>query len=328
MTHDHTITHDRSWGDLRVAVILPCRNEAIAIGGVVQSFQAALPSARIYVIDNASTDDTASIAADAGAEVRYEPRPGKGNAVRRAFADIDADVYIMADGDGTYDAARSREMVDQLVRDSLDMIVGVRFHDEGAAYRPGHVLGNRMFNFLFRTFFFEPYTDILSGYRVLSRRFVKSFPLAAAGFEIELEMAAHAALIRAPSAEVKTAYAARPPGGESKLRTLKDGTMILRRMFRFLRLHKPRLVYGVIGAIGMAGVAALVVPIVLEYLQTGLVPRFPTLIVASALMVVVVQLLVAGIILDAQAQYFAETKRLAYLRIPAVSPSSFKEDRA
>lgn len=300
-----------------IAVILPCYNEAAAIAGVVADFRTALPEARIYVFDNASTDDTARIAAAAGAIVRCEPLRGKGNVVARAFADVDADVYVMADGDGTYDAGAARGMVDALWRERLDMVVGVRAAAQEGAYRAGHALGNRAFSFIFRRFFRSNFTDILSGYRVFSRRFVKSFPSRAAGFEIELEMSAHAALLRLPCREIETAYGARVEGGASKLDTWRDGLRIFRRMLKFLRLHRPRLVYGLLGALsGLFGIAVLL-PIIVTYLDTGLVPRFPTLIVAIGILIGALLLFLAGAILDAQAQHFAETKRLAYLRAPA-----------
>lgn len=297
----------------RIAVILPCLNEEAAIGAVVAAFRKALPAADIYVYDNASTDDTAGAAARAGAIVRKEPSPGKGNAVTRAFADIDADIYVVADGDGTYDAVSAPPMIERLRRDTLDMVVGVRAHSSAAAYRPGHVLGNRVFSAVFRSLFRTAFTDILSGYRVLSRRFVKSFPSRARGFEIEIEMSAHAALLRIPFAEIETSYGERAKGAASKLNTFRDGAKIMARMFRFLRLHRPRYVYGLLGILGVGVAAILFIPILIEFLQTGLVPRFPTLIVAAAIGLGGFAAFAVGAILDAQAQHFAETKRLAYL---------------
>lgn len=299
-----------------IAVILPCLNEEAAIADVIGGFRAALPNAVIYVYDNASTDETAEVAAKAGAIVRGEPTPGKGNALTRAFADVDADIYVVADGDGTYDAAVAPVMIERLRRHALDMVVGVRAHSSADAYRPGHVMGNRVFSAVFRSLFRTDYTDILSGYRVLSRRFVKSFPSRARGFEIEIEMSAHAALLRLPVAEIETPYGARAAGDASKLNTVIDGARILRRMFRFLRLHRPRFVYGLLGILGVGVASILFIPIFVEFLRTGLVPRFPTLIVAAAMMLAGLAAFVAGAILDAQAQHFAETKRLAYLRLP------------
>jgi glycosyltransferase involved in cell wall biosynthesis len=298
-----------------IAVILPCLNEEAAIASVVGAFRTALPDARIYVYDNGSTDGTARVAAAAGAAVRAEPTPGKGNALTRAFADVEADIYVVADGDGTYDPAAAPLMVERLRRDTLDMVVGVRSPSSSGAFRPGHVFGNRLFSAVFRSLFRTDYADVLSGYRVLSRRFVKSFPSRARGFEIEIEMSAHAALLRLPIAEVETRYAERAEGGASKLNTLRDGARILRRMLRFLRLHRPRFVYGLLG-VSCVGIAVILfIPIVIEYLRTGLVPRFPTLIVAAATALAGIAAFAAGAILDAQAQHFAETKRLAYLRL-------------
>ena len=299
-----------------VAVILPCYNEGAAIARVVAAFSKALPDARIYVYDNGSTDDTVARAAAAGARVRVETEKGKGNAMRRAFADVDADIYVMADGDGTYDAGAAPGMIARMCAETLDMIIGVRAHRNEEAYRPGHVFGNRAFSFLFRRFFASRFTDILSGYRVLSRRFVKSFPMGAKGFEIELEMSAHAALLRLPSAEVETAYGARGEGSTSKLKTYRDGAAILQRMFRFLQLYRPRVVYGALGLASAFIAFMLAGPVVVEYFQSGLVPRFPTLIVAMAFVIAAVIFFMVGVILDAEAQYFAETKRLAYLREP------------
>ena len=298
-----------------VAVILPCYNEAAAISGVVADFRTALPTAEIYVYDNGSTDGTARIAREAGAHVRFEAQKGKGNAVRRAFADIEADIYVMADGDGTYDASAAPAMVDLLCANTLDMIVGVRETGASDAYRPGHVFGNRVFSGLFRYLFRSVFTDILSGFRVFSHRFVKSFPSTSSGFEIELEMSTHAALLRLPAAEMATTYGARVEGGESKLNTFSDGFRILRRMFSFLRLHRPRFVYGLAAAFGAFASLIMAAPVLLEYFETGLVPRFPTLIVAASVMLAAFVVLAVGIILDSQARYFAETKRLAYMRM-------------
>ncbi|MEE2692960.1 MAG: glycosyltransferase [Pseudomonadota bacterium] len=302
--------------DPRIAVILPCYNEAAAIAGVIAAFRASLPSADIYVFDNASSDATARIAREAGATVRTEPMKGKGNAVRRAFADVDADIYVMADGDGTYDAAAAPSMIEELRAGPLDMVVGVRAGAPGGAYRPGHVLGNRAFSYLFRRLFGLELTDILSGYRIFSRRFVKSFPSVSRGFEIELEISTHAALLRAPVKEIETRYGARVEGGESKLNTWIDGARILRRMFTFLRQHHPFFIFGSIGMGGALGAAVLAVPIFMEFLATGLVPRFPTAILATGVMLTAIILFVVGVILDAQARYFAEMKRLQYLQIP------------
>jgi glycosyltransferase involved in cell wall biosynthesis len=308
-----------------IAVILPCHNEAAAIDAVVGAFRNALPEANVYVYDNASIDGTARVAREAGAEVRFEPQKGKGNAVARAFADIDADIYVVADGDGTYDAQIAPLMIERMRKETLDMVVGVRKGAETGAFRRGHVLGNQIFSLAFRMLFRTDFTDILSGYRVFSRRFVKSFPARARGFEIELEMSAHAALLRLPTLEVETHYGARAAGGESKLDTWRDGYRIMRRMFRFLRLHRPRFVYGVIGAATTLVALFFLTPVLAEFMLTGLVPRFPTLIVSVAVIMLGVLFFFVGAILDAQAQHFAETKRLAYL---AVSPPTRPEGAA
>lgn len=302
-------------GAPRIAVILPCYNEEAAIAGVVAAFRRSLPDAQIYVFDNNSTDATAKTACAAGAIVRTETVKGKGNAMRRAFADVDADIFVVADGDGTYDAAAAPAMVETMRLQTLDMIVGVREHEGEGAYRPGHVLGNRAFSFIFRRLFRSEFTDILSGYRVLSRRFVKSFPSTSKGFEIELEMSTHAALLRAPVREMPTRYGKRAEGGASKLNTWIDGARILKRMLTFLRLHRPLFVFGTLSVIGAALSMLLATPVVVEYLETGLVPRFPTAILAASIMLAAIVMFVVGVILDAQARYFSETKRLAYLRI-------------
>ncbi len=303
-------------GDPRIAVILPCYNEEAAIAGVVADFRAALPGADIYVYDNASSDATARLAREAGAIIRTEPMKGKGNAVRRAFADVDADIYVMADGDGTYEAAAAPTMIEALRAGPLDMIVGVRAGETGGAYRRGHVLGNKTFSYLFRRLFRLELSDLLSGYRVLSRRFVKSFPSVSKGFEIELEISTHAALLRAPVKEIETHYGVRVEGGESKLHTWSDGARILRRMLTFLRQHRPFLVFGLIGAAGAVLAALLAAPVIMEFLETGLVPRLPTAILATGVMLAAIIMVVVGVILDAQARYFSEMKRLQYLQIP------------
>lgn len=300
---------------LHIAVILPCYNEEAAVAEVVAGFRKALPTAFVFVYDNASTDGTARAAREAGAIVRTERMKGKGNAMRRAFADVDADIYVIADGDGTYDASAAPAMIEAMRRETLDMVVGVRAARAERAYRPGHYAGNRAFSFLFRRLFRFEFSDILSGYRILSRRFVKSFPSVSKGFEIELEMSAHAALLRLPVKEIETVYGARLHGGESKLDTWRDGVRILRRMFSFLRQHRPLLVYGTISIAGALLSLALAAPLIVEYLETGLVPRFPTAILATAIMLAAIIVLLVGVIVDAQARYFSETKRLAYLRI-------------
>ncbi len=299
---------------LRVAVILPCHNEVAAIGDVVASFKKALPDASIYVYDNASSDDTASIAEQAGAVVRYEAVLGKGNAVRRAFADVDADIYLIADGDGTYDASLGPQMTTALVRDNLDMVVGIRRPASIEAFRAGHMFGNRLFNLLFRLLFKATYTDIFSGYRAFSRRYVKSFPSTSKGFEIELEMCTHAALLRLPVMEIETTYKPRPHGGDSKLKTFVDGLLILRSMMRFLRLHRPRFVYSLLAAfVGGTGIIGAMFHIGPLANPSGEDEK--ALIFFLGLILGGLGLFSLGAILNAQARYFAETKRLAYLRM-------------
>jgi len=312
--------------DARVAVILPCFNEEAAIADVVAAFRRALPRADIYVYDNASTDGTAAAARAASAIVRTETMKGKGNAVRRAFADIDADIYVMADGDGTYDAASAPAMIEAMEREAVDMVVGVRAHSGDAAFRPGHVVGNRAFSFLFRRLFRFEFADILSGYRVLSRRFVKSFPSTSKGFEIELEISTHAALLRAPIRELQTNYVARAEGGASKLNTWLDGWRILRGMMTFLRLHRPLFVFGTISVLGAFVSIVLAAPLLVEYLSTGLVPRLPTAILAASIMLAAILVFFVGVILDAQARYFAETKRLVYLQIAPPPAKAGREE--
>jgi glycosyltransferase involved in cell wall biosynthesis len=299
----------------RIAVLLPCYNEEAAVAATVAGFRAALPSASIYVYDNNSSDRTREVAAQAGAAVRTERQQGKGHVVRRMFADIDADVYVMADGDLTYDPKSAPAMVDLLLADQLDMVVGTRRHEEKDAYRGGHVVGNRLFTGLLSGLFGRSFTDIFSGYRVFSRRFVKSFPVLSSGFEIETEMSVHALELRMPVGEVETAYAARPEGSESKLSTFSDGRRILSTIVTLYRIERPVLFYGGIGALLLAAAIVLAVPLVQTYLQTGLVPRFPTAILATGMVIVAVLCFFAGLILDTVTRGRREIRRLAYLSL-------------
>ena len=301
----------------RIAVLLPCYNEEAAIGETIAGFRAALPAAAIYVYDNNSRDRTRDIASEAGAVVRTETQQGKGHVVRRMFADIDADIYVMADGDLTYDPKAAPAMVDLLVADQLDMVVGTRRHDEKSAYRGGHVLGNKLFTGLLSGLFGRTFSDIFSGYRVFSRRFVKSFPVLSSGFEIETEMSVHALELRMPVGEVETAYAARPEGSESKLSTFGDGWRILKTIVTLYRIERPVLFYGSIGAFLLALAIVLSVPLVITYLNTGLVPRFPTAILATGMVVIAVLCFFAGLILDTVTRGRREVRRLAYLSLPA-----------
>ena len=300
-------------GQPRIAVLLPCYNEEAAIGATIAGFRAALPRATVYVYDNNSRDRTREIAAEAGAVVRTETQQGKGHVVRRMFADIDADIYVMADGDLTYDPKAAPAMVDLLVADQLDMIVGTRRHDEKSAYRGGHVLGNKMFTGLLSGLFGRSFSDIFSGYRVFSRRFVKSFPVLSQGFEIETEMSVHALELRMPVGEVETVYAARPEGSESKLSTFGDGWRILKTIVTLYRIERPVLFYGSIGAFLLAFAIVLSIPLVVTYLNTGLVPRFPTAILVTGIVVIAVLCFFAGLILDTVTRGRREVRRLAYL---------------
>ena len=301
----------------RVAVLLPCYNEEAAIAATIAGFRAALPDATIYVYDNNSTDRTREIAAEAGAIVRTEKQQGKGNVVRRMFADVDADVYLMADGDLTYDPAAAPTMVDMLLAEQLDMVVGARVHEAKEAYRGGHVLGNKVFTGLLSGLFGRSFTDIFSGYRVFSRRFVKSFPVLSAGFEIETEISVHALELRMPVGEVETSYGARPEGSQSKLSTYSDGWRILKTIGTLYRVERPVLFYGLISALLMIAAILLAIPIVETYAETGLVPRFPTAILVTGMVIVAVLCFFAGLILDTVTRGRREMRRLAYLSFNA-----------
>jgi glycosyltransferase involved in cell wall biosynthesis len=305
----------------RIAVLLPCYNEEAAIGATVEGFRRALPEATVYVYDNNSRDRTREVAAAAGAVVRSEPQQGKGRVVRRMFADIEADVYIMADGDLTYDPSSAPEMVRTLLADQLDMVVGTRRHEEVEAYRGGHVLGNKLFTRLLSGLFGRSFTDIFSGYRAFSRRFVKSFPVLSQGFEIETEMSVHALELRMPVDEIETRYGARPEGSHSKLSTFSDGWRILKTIVMLYRIERPVLFFGTIGALLLVAAIILAIPLVLTYLQTGLVPRFPTAILVTGMTVIAVLCFFAGLILDTVTRGRREMRRLAYLAFPA--PGTF-----
>jgi glycosyltransferase involved in cell wall biosynthesis len=301
----------------RIAVLLPCYNEEAAIAATVAGFRAALPGATIYVYDNNSRDRTREIAAEAGAVVRSERQQGKGHVVRRMFADVDADVYVMADGDLTYDPQAAPAMVDLLLAEQLDMVVGTRRHEAKQAYRGGHVLGNRLFTGLLAGLFGRSFSDIFSGYRVFSRRFVKSFPVLSSGFEIETEISVHALELRMPVGEVETIYAARPEGSESKLSTFSDGWRILRTIVTLYRVERPALFYGTIGALLLIAAVLLAIPLVVTYMHTGLVPRVPTAILVTGMTIVAVLCFFAGLILDTVTRGRREVRRLAYLALAA-----------
>jgi glycosyltransferase involved in cell wall biosynthesis len=294
-------------------VLLPCYNEEAAIAATVGGFRAALPTATIYVYDNNSRDRTRELAAKAGAVVRSETQQGKGNVVRRMFADIDADVYVMADGDLTYDPKSAPAMVDMLVAEQLDMVVGTRKHEQAEAYRGGHVLGNKLFTGLLAGLFGRSFTDIFSGYRVFSRRFVKSFPVLSSGFEIETEMSVHALELRMPVGEVETSYGARPDGSQSKLSTYSDGWRILKTIGTLYRVERPTLFYGLIGLLLLVLALILGEPLVVTYIHTGLVPRFPTAILVTGMTIIAVLCFFTGLILDTVTRGRREVRRLAYL---------------
>jgi glycosyltransferase involved in cell wall biosynthesis len=303
-------------------VLLPCYNEEAAIAATVAGFRAALPGATVYVYDNNSRDRTCEIAAKAGAVVRTERQQGKGHVVRRMFADIDADIYVMADGDLTYDPRAAPAMVDQLIAEQLDMVVGTRRHEKKDAYRGGHVLGNRLFTGLLSGLFGRSFSDIFSGFRVFSRRFAKSFPVLSSGFEIETEMSVHALELRMPVGEVETVYAARPEGSESKLSTVRDGWRILNTILTLYRIERPVLFFGSIGAFLLALAIVLSIPVVITYLHTGLVPRVPTAILVTGIVIVAVLCFFAGLILDTVTRGRREVRRLAYLAQPGPGASS------
>lgn len=299
-----------------IAVLIPCLNEAAAIGKVVADFRAALPEAKVFVYDNGSTDGTPDIARAAGAIVRTEPMRGKGNVVRRMFADVEADVFLLVDGDDTYDASRAPELVRELLERSLDMINAARHTEIDAAYRRGHRFGNRLLTGLVRAFFGERISDLLSGYRAFSRRFVKSFPALSAGFEIETELSVHALQLRMPIAERTVDYRDRPRGSASKLSTYKDGFRILRTILYLVKEEKPLAFFSLIGAAAALASLALGIPVILEFMHTHLVPRLPTALLAAAVAILAFLSFGCGLILDSVSRGRAEAKRLAYLSVP------------
>jgi len=303
--------------DLSIAVLVPCYNEEAAIAKVVADFRKALPAATVYVYDNNSTDKTSEVATGAGAVVRREKRKGKGNVVRRMFQDIEADAYVMVDGDDTYDASRAPELVDKLLAEQLDMVVGRRVETHEAAYRAGHRLGNLVLTGLVSWLFGAKQQDMLSGYRVFSRRFVKSFPSSSREFEIETELTVHAMQMKMAIAEIDTNYKERPPGSTSKLRTFRDGWRILLTITNLMRNERPLLFFALIALALSALALALGIPVVLEFLDTHEVRRFPTAILCSGLGVIAMLCLATGLMLDLVAHVRREAKRLAYLQHPA-----------
>jgi glycosyltransferase involved in cell wall biosynthesis len=297
----------------RVAVLVPCFNEQASIATVVAGFRAVLPEASVYVYDNNSTDRTVEVARAAGAVVRRETHQGKGNVVRRMFADVDADIYVLVDGDATYDAPSVRMMIARLLEDRLDMVVAARVEEEQAAYRRGHRTGNRLLTAFVASVFGESFTDILSGYRVFSRRFVKSFPVLSRGFEIETELTVHALELELAVAEMPTPYYARPQGSVSKLSTWRDGLRIVFTIFDLYRSERPLAFFTGIGvALALVSVV-LAIPIFVTFFERGTVPRIPTAILSTGLMLLAFLSMVAGLVLDTVTKGRREMKLLAYL---------------
>lgn len=298
-----------------VAVLIPCHNEAAAIGAVVRDFRRYLPAAAIHVYDNASTDDTARVARAAGASVHTEPLVGKGNVVRRMFADIEADIYLLVDGDGTYDASSAPRLIEHLVASGLDMVNCARVAADEGAYRPGHRWGNRMLTALVARVFGNRLRDMLSGYRVMSRRFVKTFPALSTGFEIETEITVHALELRAPIAELSAPYFDRANGSTSKLRTIGDGARILRVIVHLMKEERPLQFFASIFAVLAATSIGLGIPVVTHFIRTGLVNRLPTAVLATGLMTLAFLSLACGLILDTVTRGRRELKRLLYLAV-------------
>lgn len=298
---------------VRIAVLVPCFNEEAAVATVIADFRKALPSADIFVYDNNSSDRTVAVARDAGATVRRERRQGKGHVVRRMFADVDADIYVLVDGDATYDAASAPRMIEALLSDRLDMVVGLRVDQAAAAYRLGHRAGNRILTGFLSSVFGQAFRDILSGYRVFSRRFVKSFPVLSDGFEIETELSVHALELALPVAEIETPYYARPEGSVSKLNTWRDGLRILGTILKLYRSEKPLRFFTAIGVFLTLVSVGLAIPILVTYLEEGIVPRLPTAVLSMGLMILAMLSASSGLVLDTVTRGRREMKLLAYL---------------
>lgn len=299
----------------RIAVLVPCHNEALTVAEVVRGFQAALPEATIYVYDNNSTDGTADVARAAGAEVRFESRPGKGSVVRRMFVDVEADWYIMVDGDATYDASAAPRLLETAMQAGYDMVNVAREETGQKAYRHGHRFGNRLLTGLVGLIFGSQTSDMLSGYKVFSRRFVKSFPAMSAGFEIETELMIHALELRAPIGEIRAPYGERPEGSTSKLATWRDGFLILRLVGILVQRERPLEFFGALGAFLILVALALGLPVIWTFFETGLVPRLPTAVLASTLVLVAFLSFTVGIVLNAITHSRREMKRLAYIAV-------------
>ncbi|MDB5500366.1 MAG: glycosyl transferase [Tardiphaga sp.] len=304
---------------IRVAVVVPCFNEAAAVAKVVADFRSALPMAEVYVYDNNSSDNTIEVAHAAGAQVRCERHQGKGHVVRRMFADVEADIYVLVDGDATYDAASAPLMIERLIADRLDMVVAHRVDQAEVAYRPGHRTGNWLLTRCLASVFGQGFEDILSGYRVFSRRFVKSFPVLSDGFEIETELSVHALELAMPVLEIKTPYYARPEGSFSKLNTWRDGFRILGTIVKLYRSEKPLQFFSAVALMLAAVSVILAIPIVITYAEEGLVPRFPTAGLSVGIMLVAVMALFAGLVLDTVSRGRREAKLLRYLAEPWLS---------
>jgi len=302
-------------GDFNIAVLLPCYNEEASIAKVVLDFRRALPDTRIFVYDNNSSDDTTQQAARAGATVIPCRRQGKGNVVRQMFSDIDADIYIMADGDGTYDSTVAPQLIQRLIDDRLDMVVGTRKDVTKDAGRAGHAFGNKIFNLAYQSVFGRDFTDIFSGYRVFTRRFAKSFPAQSPGFEIETEMSVHASVLRLPIAEVECEYGRREEGSESKLHSFRDGFKILKMIAMLAKETRPFIFFSYIAMAFFGASTVFGAPVVSEYLTTGLVERLPTWMLSMTLMLGAFIMLAAGVVLDSVARSRAEIKRIHYLSI-------------
>lgn len=312
---------------MRIAAVIPCYNEALAIGQVIDAFRTHLPQAEVHVFDNASTDDTAAVARAAGARVTGVRLRGKGNVVRRMFADVEADIYVMVDGDATYDLSTVREMIRMLVEQKLDMVVGARVDDQSDAqtYRRGHRLGNQMLTGAVAGLFGGSFTDMLSGFRVFSRRYVKSFPALAKGFEIETELTVHALELRMPYAEVPSVYRSRPEGSVSKLSTYRDGWRILVTISKLFVSERPLMFFAILAGLLALASVGLAIPLAMTFWETGLVPRLPTAVLATGLMLSAMLALVCGAVLHTVTIGRQEAKRLRYLAMPAAGSESWQD---
>ena len=312
----------RRFSGRRIAVLIPCYNEESTIAAVVGEFYKAIPAATVYVYDNNSSDRTMAVAESAGALVRRQVLQGKGHVVRRMFSDVDADVFVLADGDDTYDASAAPAMIEKLLSENLDMVVGRRVDHEVAAYRTGHRFGNTMLTGAVSRFFGKRFTDILSGYRVFSKRFVKSVPILATGFEIETEITVHALTLQVPIAEIDTIYKSRPAGSASKLHTFRDGARILVTIMRLVRAERPLLFFSTVAIVLLLLAVFLAIPIFITYLEEGIVPRLPTAVLCTGLTLLSFLNWAVGLVLENVTRGRREVRMLAYLNLSSVNPSS------